>query len=239
MTAKPHVSVDTVNKIGEKASARLLELASAAVAARGVFTVALSGGSMPSQLAAGCVKADTSAWKVLLADERVVPLDHADSNYALIREQLPYIAEENIIAIDPFLKVEECARDYRAKVEVALAASGGVFDAVYLGLGPDGHTASLFPGHALLDEVDTVVAPISDSPKPPAERVTLTLPVINAARAVVFMCTGAGKADVVKDILENPRSNLPGNRARPIGDGTLDWFLDEAAASKLERKAIA
>jgi 6-phosphogluconolactonase len=235
MSASARISIDNV---AENASARLLALASASVAARGTFTVALSGGSLPSLLAAGATGADTSAWTVLLADERLVPLDHADSNYALIRSQLPGVSASNIIPIDPALAVGECAQNYTAKVETALVSSGGVFDAVFLGLGPDGHTASLFPGHALLSAVEGVVAAIADSPKPPAERVTLTLPVINSARAVVFVCTGAGKAEVVKDILENPKSTLPGALVKPGGSSELDWFIDSGAASKLTGKAL-
>jgi 6-phosphogluconolactonase len=103
---------------------------------------------------------------------------------------------------------------------------------VYLGLGPDGHTASLFPGHALLSAADRAVAGIADSPKPPPRRVTLTLPTINAARAVAFVATGASKAAVVRAIFQDPGCPLPGALVRPDA-GALDWFIDAAAAAEL------
>lgn len=96
-------------------------------------------------------------------------------------------------------------------------------------MGPDGHTCSLFPGHALLDEDKVLVAPIADSPKPPPRRITMTYPLINNAQACVFAMSGAGKADMVKRILVD-KEPLPAGMVRPT-DGTLTWILDEAAAA--------
>ena len=110
------------------------------------------------------------------------------------------------------------------------------FDLILLGLGEDGHTASLFPQHPLLAEKSRWVAPIFDSPKPPPERITLTLPVINQARQVAFVTAGAGKADILAQVLaaEEPAENIPARLVRPTG-GDLFWFVDEAAATKLNR----
>lgn len=103
------------------------------------------------------------------------------------------------------------------------------FDLLLLGMGPDGHTCSLFPGHALLAEDKVLVAPIADSPKPPPRRITMTYPLINNARACVFAMSGAGKADMVKRILGDGEQ-LPAGLVRPT-NGTLTWILDEAAAA--------
>jgi 6-phosphogluconolactonase len=228
----------TVGEVPARVANRVSDLASAALAARGEFTVALSGGSLPKQLAEGLdadkiALAQPERWTVFLADERKVPLDHPDSNYRVIREIMPFLNPERIIPIDPSLAVTNCAADYASKVVEGLYKSGGIFDLVLLGLGPDGHTASLFPGHALLGEDVLDVAAITDSPKPPSERVTLTLPVINASRAVVFVCTGAGKADAIKDIFNNPQSCLPGAKVMPAS-GELDWYVDSAAAGMID-----
>ena len=105
-------------------------------------------------------------------------------------------------------------------------------DLILLGMGPDGHTASLFPAHALLTEEDRWVAPLADAPKPPPERITLTYPVINHGARVVFVATGAGKADVLARVLDHPEEGLPAARVRPVSPGQLYWFVDEPAAAR-------
>jgi 6-phosphogluconolactonase len=103
-----------------------------------------------------------------------------------------------------------------------------------LGMGEDGHTASLFPNHHLLTETQRWVAPIFDAPKPPPERITLTLPLLNNARQVAFITAGTGKAEVLPHILEarTSASPLPARLVRPTA-GDLHWFVDEAAAAQL------
>lgn len=138
----------SVGDVSARVGAAVLAASSTAIAERGMFSVAVSGGSLPKLLAAGLADETLplDKWTVFLADERIVPLDHADSNYRLIRERFPNMT---VIPIDPKLPPEECAADYQSKV-VAQLGEQPVFDAVLLGLGPDGHTCSLFPGHELV-----------------------------------------------------------------------------------------
>ncbi|OJT12594.1 hypothetical protein TRAPUB_10835 [Trametes pubescens] len=212
---------------------------------KGRFTVAISGGSLPQQLAGlvdnPAVKWDK--WQVFYADERVVPLDHEDSNHALNTRELfskVPIPASHIHTIDPALAddLEELADAYEKELirEFAMKDSARfpIFDLILLGIGPDGHTCSLFPGHALLSEEDRWVAYIEDSPKPPPRRVTLTLPVLNHAARIAFVVSNGAKADVLHTILDEPEKGLPASRVRPVNPGHLYWFTDEAAAAKIQ-----
>lgn len=147
---RPTMSAATilVGDVSTRVGAAVLAASEAAIAARGRFTVAISGGSLPKLLAAGLSDAapPLDKWTVFLADERIVPLDHEDSNYRLICEKIPGI---QLAAIDPSLSAEECAKEYQDRLVGSLGESP-VFDALLLGLGPDGHTCSLFPGHGLV-----------------------------------------------------------------------------------------
>ncbi|KAH0508382.1 6-phosphogluconolactonase [Microtus ochrogaster] len=143
------------------------------------------------------------------------------------------IPDSQVLTVNPALPVEDAAEDYAGKLRQAFQGDTvPVFDLLILGVGPDGHTCSLFPGHPLLQEQEKIVAPISDSPKPPPQRVTLTLPVLNAAQSIIFVATGEGKAAVLKRILEDKDSSLPATMVQPR-TGALCWFLDEAAARLL------
>ena len=149
------------------------------------------------------------------------------------------IPENNVHRIDTDLldDIDELADEYESQLIRSFASKDSarfpVFDVIMLGMGPDGHTASLFPGHALLSETTGWVAPIEDSPKPPASRITLTLPVINHAARVVFVATGAAKQDVLKTVFDEPEIGLPSSRVRPAWPGTLHWFVDDAASAKV------
>ncbi|KAI0563778.1 Glucosamine/galactosamine-6-phosphate isomerase [Gracilaria domingensis] len=140
-----NVNIGSVpTKLGEA----VRKAAEEAITQRGSFSVAISGGSLPKLLAEGLKShsVDIEKWDVFLADERVVPLDHKDSNYREIRDRFPSMP---IIPIDPSLSSDECAIDYTKKVVQKLGQSPK-FDMLLLGLGPDGHTCSLFPGHPLV-----------------------------------------------------------------------------------------
>ncbi|KAG7258468.1 hypothetical protein CRUP_015485 [Coryphaenoides rupestris] len=214
--------------------------AAEAVASRGRFTLGLSGGSLVSMLAKelpALPHLDCSKWLVGFCDERLVPADDPESTYGLYKDQLfnkVNIPESAILSIDSSLPVEQCAEDYSRKLqEVFPGEDKPVFDLLLLGMGPDGHTCSLFPNHPLLEETVKTVAPISDSPKPPPQRVTMTIPVVNAARCVAFVSTGGSKAPVLKEVLEGGAGPaLPAARVVPTA-GDLLWLIDGPAAADL------
>ncbi|KAF8649743.1 hypothetical protein AX16_005513 [Volvariella volvacea WC 439] len=211
---------------------------------KGRFTLAISGGSLPKMLRGlignSAVKWDK--WHVYYADERVVPLDHADSNHlacqSLLFSKVP-IPAANIHTIDVSLlnDLEELADSYEKDLirefARADAARFPVFDLILLGMGPDGHTASLFPDHELLAEEDRWVAYIEDSPKPPPKRITLTYPVINHAARVAFVAAGKEKVDTLQTVLDDPATGLPAARVKPAFPGQLYWFVDDAASEKV------
>jgi 6-phosphogluconolactonase len=149
------------------------------------------------------------------------------------------IPREHIHTIDTTLlgDLEELTDAYEKELIREFAQKDSarfpVFDLILLGVGPDGHTASLFPNHELLSEEGRWVAYIEDSPKPPARRITLTLPVINHASRVAFVATGAGKVHTLRDILDSPEKGLPAARVRPA-QGQLVWFVDDSASAEVK-----
>ncbi|CAG8447683.1 28627_t:CDS:2 [Dentiscutata erythropus] len=246
-------SFTTSNELSVSLADLVTKLSAESIEARDRFTVGISGGSLPKLLAADLkhrkdVKWDK--WEVFFCDERIVPLEHEDSNYFLCKKELfdhVPIPPEKIHTIDPNLasenepkeeddSIDPVAEDYEKQLIDVFAGAKSikfpVFDLLLLGIGPDGHTCSLFPGHRLLDEGVLWVAYIGDSPKPPPKRVTLTLPVVNHARNVAFVATGSGKQDILYQIFEDPSSKLPSQLVKPT-NGKLYWFLDDAASSKL------
>ncbi|XP_029440939.1 6-phosphogluconolactonase [Rhinatrema bivittatum] len=218
----------------------LQEEARALASPRRRFALALSGGGLVSLLARELPRAPAlraQQWLLAFCDERLLDFGDPESTYGAYRTNLLSkisIPEKQVLAINPSLPVEQAAEDYARKLKEEFPEDDvPIFDVLILGVGPDGHTASLFPDHPLLEEEEKIVAAISDSPKPPPERVTLTLPVLNAARTVVFVATGDGKAAVLKRILETDEKDpLPAARVQPHS-GRLLWFLDEAAAGEL------
>jgi len=240
-----HIFSDT-QQLGRAAAEHVARLSAEAMLARGRFTIALSGGSLPKLISPALVseplrsQMDWSAWHVFFADERCVPLDHPDSNYRLTCEMLfdfVDIPPAQIHPINNTLSPSQAAQAYQVALQNVFANSGNRFprfDLILLGMGEDGHTASLFPNHPLLNESKRWVAEILDSPKPPPERITLTLPVINNARQVAFLAAGAGKADILPQVLQTKTGSilLPAQRVQPA-NGTLHWYIDNLAAANL------
>jgi len=242
MDTKFHI-FHTSQQLGQAAAKHVAYLAAQAVAERGRFTVAVSGGSLPKLLFPPLVseplysQIDWSKWHVFWADERCVPLTDPDSNYRLAREYLfdhVEIPPSQIVPINDTFGPAAAATDYHNKLTQVFAQLPGQlprFDLILLGMGEDGHTASLFPGHPLLREEELWVAPIFDSPKPPPERITLTLPVLNHARQVIFIATGASKAKAFSAVTKG-NSKLPAGLVQP-SDGELHWFVDDTVAAGL------
>ncbi|GMK55793.1 hypothetical protein CspeluHIS016_0208490 [Cutaneotrichosporon spelunceum] len=238
-----------------------------AIAERGRFLVALSGGSLPNNLVPLIGRNDIhwDKWHVFFADERIVPLDHPESNLAACAkaflDHVP-IPREQIHTLNMALfrpstienptatptdkeeseqEAQDVAYDYEQQLVAVFsdpdAVRFPVFDLILLGMGPDGHTCSLFPGHNLLDEEAVWVAPITDSPKPPPRRVTFTFPVLNHAVRAAFVATGAGKQEMLHKVLDQPELGLPCSRVRPHAPGQVFWFVDKAAAAETKLRA--
>lgn len=179
--------------------------------------------------------------QIFFADERLVPLDHEDSNYKLCNDEffskVPELKSSQIHPIDTKLldDPEELADAYEKQLVQAFAGKESVrnpvFDLILLGMGPDGHTCSLFPGHELLTEKDRWVAPIEDSPKPPAKRITVTYPVLNHAHRVAFVLAGEGKQEMLSKVLDQPELGLPASRVKPAPPGDCYFITDDAASA--------
>jgi 6-phosphogluconolactonase len=227
--------------LAQALAAHVLQIAADAVAARQRFTLALSGGSALTLLAEGLhsiapsPSTDWSAWHIYWADERCVPKTASDSNFAAAQQiwlsHTP-IPPDQIHSIDDTRSPAAAAEAYARELATGLLPSKGEvpqFDLILLGMGEDGHTASLFPGHSAIEEVDRWVVAVDDSPKPPSSRITLTLPVINRARQVAIVATGGGKAAVLARVRKGTTPFLPVQRVHPYA-GDLRWFLDSSAA---------
>jgi len=224
--------------LGERLLAELRDAASSAHVGRRGFSLALSGGSVATTflpMVAAQARFDWSATDVFFADERAVPPADPESNYGLARSlwfdsaRVPAGRVHRMPADQPDLARAAAAHEQELR---RLVGEDTVLDVVLLGLGPDGHVASLFPGHPLLEDTAHRVAAVTDSPKPPPRRLTLTLPVLTAARLVVIGAFGEGKSAVAADVLTNRDSQLPaalGTR----GAARVLWLLDNAAAGTL------
>jgi len=302
----------TTTDVARAAAVLVVQLSHVAVQTRGKFMVALSGGSLPEIVSQGLLDPDIKdtidwkAWHVFFADERIVPLDHPESNYSLCRKSLldhVPIPSNQIFAIN--VQGSESAEDIQQKTASGFYAQdyeqrmyqafgltpsstakdddkecgGGAcfactavspayspsnpsnlprpqFDLVLLGMGPDGHTCSLFPNHRALHERFHSVVTITDSPKPPPARITFTLPLLNNAICVAFIVTGQNKLDAVRSVFGlNPQKSDPASSSNGgnqlsgscAADGTplplpaalvrphlygraLHWFLDPVAS---------
>lgn len=236
-----------LDAVCQSAAALLAQQAAQTIEAWGRFSVVLSGGSTPRRLYQILVQEpyrsaiEWDKMRFYFGDERCVPKDHPDSNYGLAQRELfePLkIPAEHVFRMEADrddLDVAAC--DYQKDIGVGMEVwpfePPPAFDLVLLGMGPDGHTASLFPHTpALAPTVHWVLA--NHVPKLNANRMTMTPTLLNRAKTVCFLVAGADKAEALYEVLEGPRDpeRLPAQLIQPES-GNLYWFVDEAAAAKL------
>jgi 6-phosphogluconolactonase len=239
----------TPQDLFQAAADEVIHAATAAVAERGRFTIALSGGSTPKNLYT-LIAANASAnlpWAQMFffwGDERHVPPDDPDSNYRMAKEaflsKIP-VPPGNVFRIpaeNP--DAAAAAEAYEQTLRKFFAVGAGEFprfDLILLGMGPDGHAASLFPETAALQEKSRLVV-ANWVEKLGTSRITFTLPLLNAARCVAFLVSGIDKAEALHEVLEGnaPGEKYPSKLVQPSA-GKLIWFVDRAAASQLSTAA--
>lgn len=209
------------------------------------FKIAVSGGSLGKVLKKGLIDNEEnyklikwSKWEVYFSDERIVPLNHEDSNYGLFNEmiletlkaknaELPKIftINEKLIKDDGSTD-SEIAEEYEELLPLSI-------DLVLLGCGPDGHTCSLFPNHELLKENQKRITFLQDSPKPPPRRITFTFPQLKTSKNIAFVAEGAGKAPVLAQIFNDKEAKLPCKLVNEL-DVPVSWFVNDAAVNGVD-----
>ncbi len=247
--SKPEINIYSNPEELSRAAAELfVARAGARIAPSGGFFAALSGGTTPRrlyELLASNSYSDRASWDrihLFQVDERSVPPDHAESNFRMIREAL--LASGRVPRANFHRIAAECQNAAGAAQQYALELAavipereGGFprFDLVFLGMGRDGHTASLFPSSEAVGETQLWVYPSGPGPGG-VERVTLTFPILNAAAEIVFLVSGSEKAATLQKVLEGPCEPLllPSQGIKPA-DGQVRWYVDAAAASRLQR----
>ncbi len=235
-----------LEELARGAADHFCALAGRTTAMQGSFTVALAGGNTPRKcyrLLAQAPWKDRVEWSrvhIFWGDERCVPPDHPESNYSMaMREWLSHVElpGENIHRMPgEFPDREEAARTYEESLRAFFRHQGREwpqFDLVLLGMGEDGHVASLFPGSAALADNRRWVVPVK-APKPPRERLTLTLNVLNGAACITFLVSGQEKAGMLQRVLEagKEKDPLPATLVCPRR-GSLVWMIDQPASAKL------
>jgi len=229
----------TLNRVAAQEFHRLAELA---IKERGRFSVALSGGNTPrsvySLLAEEHKDLPWDRIHIFFGDERHVPPNHPESNFRMASESLlskVSIPEQNVHRIHAELEAEPAAQEYERHVREFFQLKNlgwPRFDLVFLGLGDDGHTASLFPGSAALNDTSQIVA-ANWVEKFQSFRLTFTFPVLNHAAEVVFLVSGEGKAQILNEVLKPPPKKYPSQFVQPE-HGHLLWLADQDAARLLQ-----
>ncbi len=235
------------DKLSQAAAEYVVRLAHESTTAHGKFTFALSGGSTPKKLYGLLAsepyrnRIDWPHVEIFWSDERCVPTDDPECNYNMALEVMLTRLSLRADQIHR-MPADEKDRDaaalkYTREMQRVFGTDGiPAFDLIQLGMGPEAHTASLFPHQDSLHERERLVMPVS-VPKPPPPRLTFTPPLLNAARHILFLVTGAEKAEAVQAVLEGEQQpdEYPAQIVRP-SNGDVTWMLDSAAAGKLSQQ---
>lgn len=215
-------------------------------AVRGIATLVLSGGSTPKaiyQLLGAEPLRSQLDWNnihLFWGDERCVPPTHAESNYRMTNRALLEkieIPDKNIHRIPGEREPRAAAESYEQEIRNFFTLNANElpqFDVTLLGMGDDGHTASLFPDTTILNETNRLVAEVF-VPKFNAHRISMTFPVLNNSRTILFLVSGASKAGILREVLEGEPTRFPVQRVQPA-NGTLHWFVDATAAALLTKR---
>jgi 6-phosphogluconolactonase len=240
-----HIAIyPDIDTISQHAAAYIMHIARESIVTRGRFTIALSGGNTPRKLYGLLASEPYNSqidWQlvdIFWSDERCVPPDDPESNYFMAHEVL---LSRISIPVDQVhrMPADQLNRDaasltYTREMQRVFSTNGiPDFDLLQLGMGPEGHTASLFPHQPSLYERERLVMPVT-VPKPPPDRLTFTPPILNAARHVLFLATGADKADALRAVIEGPDNpdEYPAQIVRPP-NGEVTWMVDSAIAQKI------
>jgi len=243
-----HIAIyPDIQTLSTEAAQFIVRLANEAIVSHGRFTVALSGGSTPKAtytlLGSEPYRSqiDWTRVEIFWSDERCVPPDDKESNYAMAQQvllsKIP-IPTNQIHRMPADVPDRDAASQAYEREMQRTFSTGSIpnFDLIQLGMGPEAHTASLFPHQASLHEQQRLVIPVS-VPKPPPLRLTFTPPLLNAAKHLLFLVTGSEKADAVKAVLEGEYEpdEYPAQIVKPTS-GDVTWMLDTEAAGKLTKK---
>jgi len=241
-----HIAIyDDKHTLSQHAAEYIMRIAQESIDLHGRFTFALTGGTTPGEvyslLGSEPIRSqiDWQLVHIFWGDERCVPYNNPESNFYLAQEVLLNNVAIPKSQIHP-VPADQIDRDaasqgYTVEMQHAFGSNGiPSFDLIHLGMGPEGHTASLFPHQASLHEKHRLVMPVS-VPKPPPDRLTFTPPLLNAAKNVLFLVTGSEKADALHAVLEGEYQpdEYPAQIVRPT-NGEVVWMLDKAAAQNLQ-----
>lgn len=232
-------------EIGRAAAKRFISMARESLSKRGKFIVALSGGKTPTAMYRILAqRGNAIPWNHVFffwSDERCVPVEHPESNagtaLSTLLRPLQIASEQIFVPIESDESASILAERYEQRIYGFFNTLPGVpprFDLIVLGLGEDGHTASLFPGTVALEERQKIVA-VNWVEKLSSWRLTFTFPLLNQARHVLFMAAGSRKAMIVKQIIEDGNPCYPASHIRPA-TGSVIWIIDDPAAAELSNK---